>query len=888
MISCRGIFARARLGPQIRFYRKRLKPRFNHIPQVNSLQNERLQSKELRLQADSPESVERDLRKLGFREIDESGPVDDMLVNYLESSKSPFKKSSQHLNSLKNTLGSNKNPNQNRMRALFDFLLKESEQEVRRLESMGPEQLLMLQEIHDSEKSNDSAEEISSERELEKAILRELMESSQLEEDRSLLPNTECLFRVLSDLNMNRLAKEDIISLEQMVGAFEVSKLLPAYKLRQRGILLSGHLIYSLGTVRMDPVNESFYIESLVYYGFYKKALELFNTYRQKVEKRWWFEMGMMVSLRANHIRQFDRLLENSLKTFGNNYVSPKVLRTAIRKKLYLRDYQSSERLTNLLVSVASTYGLKSSASQQQHNLHGIIFQNESQADDFLNEKEQVTEADFVAIIQYHFFRKREDSALALLAEFVKLPDVNKSILSTALVNLKLHLLRSFEVLEKDMHSLLSGKDMKLLRQAFHSATRRFPVDTLQKKFGTVLFDSVSDIASQPILTQNLEQYVASNLESLPRNPENSQEENAQSKKLHSLLKELLKIGKEDQAALLMKETSPVTSNFQEPSPSLNEDDLPGINAHHYALWIDHYSKKAQKAKNLREKNHYETKIKEIVEKVNKNDIQYNSVLLTSLLTHFRITANLDNCFNIINPLMEFRCSKTGDFKESDSKLLSFFERREITKSLYLQIWRTLMLYFSRFENGLGITEIRSNQKAWKYKISAERSKISVHPNYDFRTLFRLMVLEDNVLPDRPFYHTIIQAFIRTRDWAYIPAVLRYMRCVNGIEIDRKLQRYINGGLKLEYIAVERERIESQKADGSQIQKFTTPIVNTARRNVENRIKNGDILGEVGTDYNLKVEQNVLEFLRDHRSHEMDRVQQAFKEVGIEGHQKMI
>lgn len=880
MISCRDICVRARIGSQLRFYRKRLKPRYNHVPQVSSLQSELLQPRELRLQAHSPESVERDLRRLGFREIDESGPVDDMLVEYLESSKSPFKKSSKHLNSLKSTLVNNKSPNQDRMKALFDFLLKESEQEVRRLESMGPEQLQMLQTIHDSEKSEHSAKEISSERELEKAILRELMESSQDEGGRSLLPNTECLFRVLSDLNMNRLAKADIISVEQMVGAFEISKLLPAYKLRQRGILLSGHLIYSLGNVRMDPINESFYIESLVYYGFYKKALELFNTYREKVENRWWFEMGMMVCLRANHIRQFDKLLEHSLKTFGSDYISPKVLRTAIRKKLYLRNYQCSEKLTKLLINVASAYGLKLS-SQQQQNPQGIFFQSETQADLFLNEKEQVTEADFVAIIQYHLFRNREKPALALLAEFVKLPDVDKNLLSTALVHLKLHLLKSFDVLEKDMHSLLSGKDMKLLRQAFSNATRRFHVEAIQKKFDTVLFDSISDIASQPVLTQNIEQFVANTNKNLPRNPENIQDETVHSKKLHNLLKALLKSGKEDLAASLMKDANSYSSSVKESTLSPDEDDFSGINAHHYAVWIDHYSRKVQKAKNPREKYQYEAKIKEIVEKVNKGNVQYNSVLMTSLLTHFTVTANLDNCFNIINPLMDFRCSKTEESK-GNRKLLSFFERREITKSLYFQIWKALILYFSRFENGLGTTEIRSNQKAWGYKISAERSKITVHPNYDFRTLFKLMVLEDNILPDRPFYHTILQAFIKVRDWAYIPAILRYMRHINGIEIDRKLQRYINGGLKLEYIAVERERLDSQKAEFSGVEKFTTPVVNTARRNVENRIKKGDILGETSTDYSLQVEQNILNFLRSYRSHEMERVQQAFEEVGIE------
>lgn len=757
MIGFRTHFTRTNLGVQLRFYRKRLKPLQNHIAQVNAHQNDLSQAKVYKLRADSPETVERDLRKLGFQTIQDSDAVEDMFVEYLDSSKSPFKKSSQHLNAFRKILSGNRSEDQDRMKVLFNYLLKESEREVRRLENMGPEQLHKLQQMSQPEDQGHDRSEITSEKELEKALIQDLMASSSTKSENSLLPNTESMFRVLSDLNMNKLADADIISVDQMVSAFEISKLLPVYKFKQRGVLLSGHLIYSLGNVRMDPVNESFYIEALVYYGFYKKALELFKSRCKDVKQRWWYEMGMMVSLRANHLRQFDRLLEHTLSTFGDNYVSPKVLRTGIRKKLSMKDFDGSEALTSLFLRVVSTHGWKPSTQEKRKSAHNIMFKDQSQADSFLNEIEHITEADFVAVIQYHLFRGKSDKAIQLLAECIKLPDIGKDELSAVITTLKLHLLKNFDVLKNDLAGLLTEEHLDALRKSYDSAVGKIISDKVRDSCNDILFDSISAIGTQLSLASNIESFI---LEGHSRNYEDDKlamNTASHSRKLQGLLKSLLKRSKESKALELLQK---MEASIQTGKSSLNENNsalLPPANAHHYAVFVEYYSRNAQSSSNTPHLKEYEKKIEGMVSRINGLNIPYNAVLLTALLTHYRLTSNIDNCFNIINPLLDSTCVKIDDF-DYNEELLSFFERREITKPLYNQIWKSFILYFSLFDNGLGITEVRSNQRAWKYRNGAERSKVSVHPHFDLRALFVSMVQKDNILPDVQLYCTVIQA----------------------------------------------------------------------------------------------------------------------------------
>ncbi|CEP62169.1 Sov1p LALA0_S04e09406g [Lachancea lanzarotensis] len=873
----RQLRCNSRSSSFVRFYRKRIKPSTSHIPQVKTHQNDLFRPQELKMQAESPEMIEKELKKLGFKSLDENGSSEQLFLDYVNSSSSAFKKSQSELNKLgKNAMKSfdAQTGNVNRMEVLFDFILEESECEIERLQKMGPVQMRRLQEKHHANQKglNGDRNSIRSEKELERAVFQDL-EISNSEDSASFLPSTERMYRVLSDLNMKRLASAGIINTEQMVRAFEISKTIPLRDIRLRGILLAGHLIYSLDKVRMDPVNESFYIEALVYYGFYKKALELFNSNRQKVNQRWWYEMGMMVCLRANHLAQFDKLLSYTLNTFDSNYVAPRILRTAIRKKLYVRDFRGSDKLTDVFTNITKNYGWKTSRSEISDMNKNVFFTDEDQADSYLNKKELPTELDYVALIQYHLYRKRKENGLKLLLNLAALPLMDNELLTNVVLRLKFHLLENFDILRKDLEPLLisgTADALSHLQTAFHRAQNISGIDRLSSHYRHILFDSITTIASYPSLIRNAEDFAGELLKG-----ENISDQNTSrreySLRIHGVLKTLLKDDKEDLAwELLEKVEKDLASEKAASVGGLS------ANAHHYAVFIDYYSTKAHKTRADKDIIRYEKKIEEVVARMNEKDVQYNSMLLSSLLQHYRKTGNLDNCFSIINAIFDHRANpETGHhFKH----LLSFFKRREITKSLYLEIWKCFAMYYSCFENGLGVTEIRSNHGAWKRNILKERSKVNKHPICDLRYLFKSMVQTDNILPDATFYQLIIKAFARVRDWSYLPALLKHMSEVSGINPDSKLIRFLNGGLRLEYIAIEREKLMANEVRD---RKSLCSLVNTARRSVENQIKAGSILRESDEKDAHQIVVNILDFLEHHRGEELAQVSAALEELDL-------
>lgn len=105
------------------------------------------------------------------------------------------------------------------------------------------------------------------------------------------------------------------------------------------------------------------------------------------------------------------------------------------------------------------------------------------------------------------------------------------------------------------------------------------------------------------------------------------------------------------------------------------------------------------------------------------------------------------------------------------------------------------------------------------------------------------------------------------------------MKHVSGIDINPTLQRYINGGLRLEYIAVERERLLNEAKTNQNDKNYTTPLVNTARRLIENRIKSGEILIETKTNVTEQVQQNILDFLKTHKQDDLEQVNKTFQEL---------
>ena len=105
MLSFRIRTMRSSVYLQARNFRKRARFPSTHIPQVRNVEsNDSFGAKELRLHADSAEKVVEDLKKLGFKDINQLNSAEETLLEYLDHTKTDFKKSSKNLNRFKTCL----------------------------------------------------------------------------------------------------------------------------------------------------------------------------------------------------------------------------------------------------------------------------------------------------------------------------------------------------------------------------------------------------------------------------------------------------------------------------------------------------------------------------------------------------------------------------------------------------------------------------------------------------------------------------------------------------------------------------------------------------------------------------------------------------------------
>lgn len=850
---------------QLRFYRRRKPLSGTHIP---ALQNSGLlqDAGELKLEVKDAQEIETNLKTLGFQELNSTNYIEDLLLQYLKHTNSGFKPSVKNLLNLQRSLKEGKQDEVQRLKILFDYLLKESEMEIKILNIMGPKK---LKEALISKRKGASKGEFESPEQIEDAIFSDLFHSAE-QNSESYLNHVDLTYQILTDLNDRKSKGLEILSLEQLVQVFELSKLIPIEGRRKRGIFLAGNLIYSLGTVRMDPVNESFYIDSLVNYGFFKRAYELFESNRTKVNERWWYELGMMVALRANYLQKFDKLMVASDLRFADYpYVSLKVLKLAVKRKLLIKDIKSANKLTERFLEIVAEYGCKTYDQQENDNKHTINFTSEEQADEFLNEKTAPTDYDFITLIDYHLFRKNIPMAVKLVARYLQTEGITDQNYRFLIVQLKFNLLQNFEHLKNSlgphMNSELAQQRLDELEKSFNDVRKEHKLDGSFSQ--ELLFDNIVSLASHPELIEMIEAF-------LTRKVTMDDEIQQPSKKFQGLLKVLLVTGKEEQAFFLLSKMEEALQKSKQSPELMGNQFYPEVQAHHYAVFVEYFSLLFLKVPKL--VSNFEKRITHLVGRMENLDVPYNSVFLTKLLIFYKDTNNFNKCFEIINQVMDEKFKKQM-LSETDRTRL--YNRRDVTRPLYMEIWRVYGKYYKIFHKELERVDKKSNYYGWKTHVERIIQRTKVHPDFPIRMVFCSMIHYDNVLPDSKMYYIILTTVMRSRDWAAIPGVLTTMTELHGFPLDDQLFRYVMRGLEKELIVVLAKKIKAQNSNMEEA-KFQA-----LERIKELKLRGLLLVPKSGTKHDVDdLISQVLLLLRVKNSadHSFSEVIEAFKDLKVE------
>lgn len=801
LLSTRLRGMRILVRSHIRFYRKRRLPVGGHIPSMRvpgdlPSKNEKM----FNLNSKSPEEFEKNLKAIGFEEIETKESNQDLLLSYLKYANAGFKKSTKNLRKLQKQLNGQQLNDDSKLKLFFDYLVEESELEIRRLETMSKNDLETKYRTFDYKEAINKP--IESEEQLEEKIMAGMFKSPG-DSEGTYLTNTDFIYHILTDLNNRNDPK--FLSIEQLVEAFELAKLVPIEGRRKRGIFLAGNLIYKLGNVRMDPVNESFYIDSLVNYGSYKKAFNLFESNREKVDHRWWYEMGMMIALRANYLRKFDKLLSLADDKFNSfPYVSPKVLKVAIKKKLFLRDFDSANKLTERFLNIINRMGCKKQNETMKETQKMITFQSSGKAEEFLNEMEIPTDYDFINVIEYHLFRKNFDTAFRLMARYLETPGMDEQNHKFLIIRMKLNLLKNCDDLKRSLEPhFASGNPEKLLaalETSFNQVVKELNLASANSE--GFLFDDVNSLVSSTALRNIIEDFVTKDTADINKNVN----KDLLSKRLHCLLKVLLASGKEAEALKVLSKMEETHSQSGDLREIVENSIFSESNAHHYAQFVEYYTILTMKS--LRKKRYqYTVKVSDILKRMDRLKVSPNAVLFTRLLVFYRETNNFDRCFELINNVL-----KVKQLKDSvpDANRTNIYGRRDITRPLYIEIWKVYSKYYKIFTKELGRVEKKSNYVAWKMNTSNIIQQTNIHPEFSIRSIFFNMIQTDNILPDARLYYIILLAFMRRRDWSAIPSILTSMSKVHDLEISESLVKYFMKGLEREFILLDGKRREEQ------------------------------------------------------------------------------
>ncbi|CAI4048425.1 hypothetical protein N7582_004373 [Saccharomyces uvarum] len=791
------------INSQVRFYRAKrasLKS-IPHIPGIlsNTTVEPNEPEKTLTLKGETPEEVERNLiASKKFQEINPLDTIQETFVQYLKFyNGNTFKRSNKNLTILKNNL-ENKDLNTTaKIRSIFDYLLEECDLEIKRSSTTGI-----------SQKSDELQR---NEEDLEESIMNDIFQAAQEEvetqEGSICLKSTNFLLEILKGFNerFNGVIKPkesvtEMITFEQLAQAFEVVKLIPVEGKKQRGIYLVGNLLYGTGKVRLDPINESFYIESLLLFGNYKKAYNLFITAKDKVNERWWNELGLMITLRSNHLRNFKRLLiETDMKyPTAHSYLSPRVIKLGIRKYLSIGNVKEANALTDRFIRLAEEVGVTRMNNQRtEPTKRSRNFQNEEQATQFLNELEIPSDHDYISIIDFHLYKKNIPTAAQLISRFMDIPETTQENVTFLILKTKLNMLKDFEKLRNIfVHNggyEISANNLKILEEAFESVIAKY--NTKNPVFSDLLFDNVSALTKSIILTDFVENFIAQHtsgewmkLDSVSR-----------SKKFNGLLNILLGMGQEEKAYSILRKLEESSIKSKEDPKLLYSQFYSEVSAYHYAKFVEFYSLQIQNMKSqkrsLFDKKECKEKVNALLKRMEELEVIPNAVFLREVLAFYDRLYDLNSCFEIINPLLESKQSVSSESSLSASDPSHFYSRRIITKPLYYEIWSVYCHYYHILQNNSNILSKKSSIVKKLIK-----KQIKVHPSCHPRTLFQMMTNDGEVLPDNAFYKLMISTFMKSGDFEAIPAILTTLTKKHDLNIDYDFSIYILKGLKREYL----------------------------------------------------------------------------------------
>lgn len=554
-------------------------------------------------------------------------------------------------------------------------------------------------------------------------LKQHLMESGLYENPQK---HNKAFWKTFSDFSKLKPGPEDQPPFDLFAEIFEMAKLQPMPHIRPRCVKLVGDVIYSFNTVRMDPFNEVEYLDSLVAHGNTYRAIELWKSRRSKDDVKgslYWLEVGALYYQESKNIRNAEVIAEEISNLF-KGYVPPKVVIG------FVSTYGQTRQLDKLNEWFEKLVTLTRNGVTRNKDLpsNGSAHIDQEEAYKMFNVPKSITEDELQVALRLLLDSRNWEKAAVLIDE-MKASGIDISLDST---------LATLDATTRRMVEYEPG--------AYSKRKRHQPAVESKKKL-TVLISKL--ISEYPQLLENPKFYESwlRGLAGLEFYQNALMVVEAMINRgikpsvnhMHTLIKALL--AKNQQATAL-----DLLQRMETRGPG---SLYPPVSSSIYALFMQYGARRSNGEA-----------VAEMVQRMKDHNCRHSTASFNTLMFYYYRHHDYQSIFDLYTTTV----NQNG---------MNFFDQVN---------YRTLWLIFRDYYRELHVANVAANRGE---QISVKTEQSTPPPN--FREFFTSMIHSPKFKLSLNVYEYALHAFMLSRDYEAVGAVLCHLEEVNNIKLQGEL-----------------------------------------------------------------------------------------------------
>lgn len=461
-------------------------------------------------------------------------------------------------------------------------------------------------------------------------------------------------FQVLITVLENLRKRQDgalILPVEQMAQCFEMSQYVMDDELKFRARYLSGSLIYKLKTVEFDCVNESQFIEALMYYGDNYQAQILLAKRAEKLDQRWWYELMAMNFIDMRNFTEAEKVVRLIQDSYGSS-MDERVYLQFINAYLLATNIERVQHWTSKFKGFVKAHGF----ATEQRAEPGLGASEEATLQ-YLNRIDSPTKESYLNVIASHLgvdrFGEMQDlknTVVGLIDFYLEQDNTSAEDLRHVLLDFRFQFATKIQPL---LRGLSDAKAEEKITTMFEEYRTENLAESQQADTLDLFFQSLSEIGGFQRIISEMKKLTDVQQRLTPKN-------------MYRLISALVHGGQLEKAYVVLTNLEQSYGDAIGNPDLMEQQVIPPVTAHHYIPFIRHFGRTGDVKSMM-----------DVVERFESNMGQYNPLILTQILSSLDRNKQFEQALDYIHAVV------LGDIHRQDPQYDDF-------RQLYSAIWKCL------------------------------------------------------------------------------------------------------------------------------------------------------------------------------------------------------